>query len=330
MADVADRVGVSRQLVGLVFRDAVGVGADTRLRILDAARELGYSPNIAARSLRSPSTKYIGVIFDPAHSAPVEIIEWLYSFAHASGYKLVVSALTPTRDESEAITEVVGYRCEALILIAPRSSPAVLREVAGKIPIVVIGRGFIGSEFDTIQSQGDAGIDAIVCHLSDLGHREITFVHGADMLDADLRLSGYTAAMSRLGLPQAILTVRRDYTEECGANAARMLLAGAQLPTAIVCNNDQSAMGLSHTLAAAGVRIPTDVSVTGFDDSRVARLSFMNLTTVRQDPKEVGEAAIAAAIGRITDDAAVPTADFTTAALVVRGSTAPPSRWIDG
>ena len=326
MADVAQRVGVSRQLVGLVFRNAAGVGPETRAKILEAAQVLGYSPNTAARALRAGSTKYIGVIFDPAHSAPVEIIEWLYAFAHKSGYKLVVSALTPIRDESEAITEVVGYRCEALILIAPRSSPEQLRLIAGQIPIVVIGRGISGSSFDLVRSQGDRGIESVVDHLADLGHREIVYVHGADMLDGELRLAGYRAGVNRLTLREQILEVRGDYTEECGASAARLLLAREVLPTAIVCSNDQAALGLSHTLAAAGVRIPADVSITGFDDSRIARLSFMNLTTVRQDPKEVGEAAIAAAISRITGTGVTGTEVFTSARLVVRGSTAVPSR----
>jgi len=326
MADVARRVGVSRQLVGLVFRNAAGVGADTRRKILGAAAELGYSPNMAARSLRAGSTKYIGVVFNPAHSAPVEIIEWLYTFAHEAGYKLVVSALTPTRDESEAITEIVGYRCEALILIAPRSSPELLRRVVGTIPLVIIGRGMPDSGFDQVRSQGDAGIEAVVDYLAGRGHTEITFVHGADMLDADVRLAGYRNAMTRLRLTQDLVDVRGDYTEECGATAARRLLARDALPTAIVCNNDQAALGLSHTLGAAGVRIPVDVSITGFDDSRIARLSFMNLTTVRQDPKEVGQAAIAAAIARITHGGAAPTEVLTSARLVVRGSTTGPSR----
>ncbi len=326
MADVAQRVGVSRQLVGLVFRNATGVGADTRERILEAARILGYSPNTAARALRAGSTKYIGVIFDPAHSAPVEIIEWLYAVAHESGYRLVVSALTPIRDESEAITEIVGHRCEALILIAPRSSPELLRRAAGQIPIVVIGRGIPDCDFDLVRSQGDSGIESAVMHLAGLGHTEIVYVHGVDMLDGTLRLSGYRAAVQRLALTEQILEVRGDYTEECGASAARILLAGAVLPTAIVCSNDQAALGLSYTLAAAGVRIPADVSITGFDDNRVARLSFMNLTTVRQDPREVGAAAMAAAITRITDTGAAGSQVFTSARLVVRGSTAVPSR----
>ncbi|WP_158251578.1 LacI family DNA-binding transcriptional regulator [Cryobacterium sp. M91] len=326
MADVAERVGVSRQLVGLVFQNAAGVGADTRERILEAARVMGYSPNTAARALRAGSTKYIGVIFDPAHSAPVEIIEWLYAYAHESGYQLVVSALTPIRDESEAITEIVGHRCEALILIAPRSSPELLRRVAGQISIVVIGRGIPDSEFDLVRSQGDSGIESVVVHLAGLGHTDIVYVHGVDMLDGALRLSGYRTAAQRLALTEQILEVRGDYTEECGARAARILLAREVLPTAIVCSNDQAALGLSHTLAAAEVCIPADVSITGFDDSRVARLSFMNLTTVRQDPREVGEAAIAAAISRITGTRVTGTEVFTSARLVVRGSTAVPSR----
>lgn len=329
MADVAHRVGVSRQLVGLAFRNEAGVGATTKAKILDAARELGYRPNSAARSLRSTSTKYIGVIFDPAHSAPVEIIEWLYASAHESDYNLVVSTLTPSREESEAIIELMGYRCEALILIAPRSSPAVLKAAAADIPMVIIGRGMPGSGFDLVRSQGNAGIDAAVRHLAGLGHSAIAYVHGVNMLEADVRLSGYRTAMSTLGHRENIVDVRGNYTEESGATAAEILLkAPGPFPTAIVCSNDQAALGLTHRLLQAGLSIPKDVSVTGFDDSAVARMSFMNLTTVRQDPREVGQAAIAAAIGRITARSNAITPDpvevLTSAELIVRGSTAPP------
>lgn len=327
MADVAARVGVSRQLVSLVFRDEAGVGAATRQKILDAATELGYSPNTAARSLRRTSTKLIGVIFDPAHSAPVDIIEWLYDYAHQAGYTLDVSTLTPRRDEIAAITELVGNRCEALILIAPRSTPTGLRAASSGIPIVVIGRRMPGREFDLVRSQGDTGISAVVDHLVELGHADIAYVHGSGMLDSDVRLSGYRTAMEARGLTLRILEVRSDYTEESGARAAETMLAEAssgerRMPTAIVCNNDQAALGLSHRLLQAGIRIPLDVSVTGFDDSRVARLSFMDLTTVRQDPREVAEATIAAAIARITGSRSDVTEVLTSARLVVRGSTA--------
>jgi DNA-binding LacI/PurR family transcriptional regulator len=326
MADVATHVGVSRQLVGLAFNNEPGVAVKTRQRILDAAAELGYRPNTAARTLRSASTKSIGVTFHPNESAPLEILEWLYEYGHRAGYSVIVSTATPSREERRAIDELIGYRCEALILISPREDPAILRSASGHLPIVVVGRDMPDTEFDLVRSHGDDGIDTLTRHLADLGHTDIVYVHGSDMFESELRLAGYLRAMSARGLDEHVLEIRGDYTEESGASAARLLLQDEMLPTAIVCNNDQAALGLTHVLQQAGVRIPQDVSVTGFDDSRIAGLSFLDLTTARQDPEEIGAAAINAAVARISGSVSKPTQSWTSAAIVVRGSTAPPSR----
>ncbi|MCZ9881782.1 LacI family DNA-binding transcriptional regulator [Arthrobacter sp. B2a2-09] len=326
MADVAAHVGVSRQLVGLVFRNEQGVAAQTRKRILDAADELGYRPNTAARSLRSASTKTIGVIFHPNESAPLEIIEWIYEYGRRAGYTVIVSTASPTRAERRAIDELIGYRCEALILISPREDPDVLRSATGHTPVVVVGRDMPNSEFDVVRSRGDEGIETIVRYLASLGHTDMIYVHGSDMFDSELRLAGYRRAMSSLGLGEQVLELPGDYTEESGASAARVLLERELLPTAIVCNNDQAALGLSHVLQQAGVLIPEHVSLTGYDDSRIASLSFLDLTTARQDPEEIGAAAIRAAVARITGDASKPTQSWTSAPLVVRGSTAVPPK----
>jgi DNA-binding LacI/PurR family transcriptional regulator len=324
MADVADRVGVSRQLVGLVFRDQAGVSAATKQRILDAAAELGYVPNTAARSLRSPSTKSIGVSFDPSESAPADIVHWLHDVAKAAGYRLIVSTRTRSEDDVAAVAELVGYRCEAVILIAPRSEPSALLAAAGRTPVVVIGRQLDGAEFDVVRSRGDAGVADLVDYLFGLGHRSIAFVNASGMLDSHIRLAGYSSAVDRLGLASEVLEVTGDYTEESGARAAEVLLALPRLPTAVMCNNDQAALGLAHRLRQAGIRIPDDVSITGFDDSRIARLSFMDLTTVRQDPREVAEATIAQVVARIASPDAPVIEHLTSAQVVLRGSTRAP------
>lgn len=324
MADVADKVGVSRQLVGLVFRNQPGVSKETRAKILEAAQELGYSPNVAAQNLRRSTTKYIGVIFDPSHSAALEILEWLYTAAHAASYNLVVSSVTANRGETEAITELLGYRCEALILIAPRCAPEEISLAAGVIPAVIIGRKIENSPFDVVRSAGDVGIEAVVNHLVELGHQKIAYVNGIDMLDSQVRASGYTRAMANHNLNELIVEVHSDYTEASGSTAADTLLAQNELPTAIVCCNDQAALGMVATLSQAGVAIPGNVSVTGYDDSRVARLPFMNLTTVHQDPQEVGEAAMGVALQRISGELSAPVEILTSALLVIRSSTAAP------
>lgn len=325
MSDVAARVGVSRQLVGLVFRNEAGVGADTRDRILAAARHLGYSPNTAAQSLRGSSTRSIGVIFNPYELTPLDILSRIYEHAAAAGYRVLVSTTTQTRTEQAAIDELVGYRCEALILIAPRAGFDELRRVIGPTPVVVVGRGMPGSDFDVVRSRGAEGMDSMVRYLAGLGHRSICYVHCLDLLDAEVRLGGYRRAMAELGLEQRVIELPDDFTEEAGARVAGMLLQGGELPGAVMCNNDLAASGLSHGLLRAGIRCPQDISITGYDDNRIAGLTYLDLTTVCQDPNEMAQNAVEAAVARAAGIAGPPREIFTSARLVIRSSTAAPT-----
>jgi len=176
---------------------------------------------------------------------------------------------------------------------------------------------------DYVRSAGDVGIGLAVAHLADLGHRDIAYVHGTTMSSATLRYRGYTETMRRLKLPRRTISTKEGYLEEAGSRAARTLLHEGTLPTAVVTANDHCAVGLIDTLLRAGVRVPEDVSVTGFDDSRVAQLSYIDLTTVRQDGRQMAEAALDAALGRIkgrresVEAVVEPT-------LIVRGTTGPP------
>jgi DNA-binding LacI/PurR family transcriptional regulator len=144
------------------------------------------------------------------------------------------------------------------------------------------------------------------------------------MPPAAVRLAGYLGAMDRLALPTDILELPGDYTEECGTSAARLLLARADLPTAVLACNDQAALGVMLALARAGVSVPEQVSVTGYDDSRFARLSVVDLTTARQDPQEMGRVAVEAALRRIADPGARPREHVVPPTLLVRSSTAAP------
>jgi DNA-binding LacI/PurR family transcriptional regulator len=324
MGDVADLVGVSRQAVGLVFRGDRGISAETRQRILDAADELGYQPDIAAQSLRQRASKHLGVVFSPNHAAEVDIVDALYPVAAAGGYGVVLSALTSTRDAAAAIEEVQGYRCAALLLVGLTVDQEELRRLAARVPVVSIG----GNEAedtgcDYVRSAGDVGIGMAVEHLASLGHRDIAYVNGTHMSSARLRYRGYVDAIRRLKLRRRTVSIPNDYVEEAGARAARSLLGQDVLPTAVVTANDHAAVGLIHTLLQAGVHAPQDVSVTGFDDSRISQLSYVDLTTVRQDGGQMAEAAFGAALSRI-NGRRTPIESVIDPTLVVRGTTGPP------
>jgi DNA-binding LacI/PurR family transcriptional regulator len=326
MADIAAHLGVSRQLVSIVLRDVPGASTETRRRVLEAAERLGYSPHMGAITLRQTRSRHLGVAFTPAHATEPDIIEAIYPAAEDRGYQVVLSAQTATRNTSQAVRELLGYRCAAIIVISPDLSGAALRGLAKRVtvPLVVVGAGKQNKAFDVVRSAGDAGIRLAVQHLIDLGHRDISYVDSVAMPPAALRLAGYLAAIEAAGLKSDVLKVPGpDYTEESGSTAARRLLERPELPTAVAAGNDQEAVGLITVVTRAGIAVPEDISVTGFDDSRFARLSSIDLTTARQDPAQMGQAAVTAAVRRIDQPTVQPRLHVIEPTLVMRSSSAP-------
>jgi len=324
MADVAAKVGVSRQLVGLVFRDAPGVGAETAAKIRAAAKELGYRPNLAAQSLRRDSSKYIGFIFHTDHSSMQEILPAMYKAAKEAGYSLVLSSVSESHTEKEALDEVLGYRCEGIILSSSEMAHSRIQKLAREIPLVSLGRRLENVRAGVVSSKGEAGVFELTQHLISLGHKDIAYVFAKDMQDGQYRLEGYLAAMQANKLAKRVVTISGDFAERGGANAAEQLLK-ENLPTAVICNNDQSALGLTHRLLRAGLQIPQQISVAGYDDT-VAQYPFLDLTTVRQEPAEFAENAIADLTARIRGEKYLSETYLTSAKLVVRSSTSKPRK----
>jgi DNA-binding LacI/PurR family transcriptional regulator len=324
MSDIAARVGVSQALVSLVFRNQPGASPHTRERVFQAAEELGYRPDTAAQLLRRTRSRQLGVLFTMRHPHDVDIVEALYPAAEKHGYNVVLSAMVATRDERQAVEELLGLRSEAILIIGTESSPQHLATVASQTPIVEINPRTKAAGVDVVRTADSKGVRQAVDHLATLGHRAITHIDGGTMPGASERRRGYRTAMRRHGLAGHIQVHPGDYTEESGAQAARELLTHDALPTAVIAGNDRCAHGLLDTFLRAGVRVPGDVSIVGYDDSQLASLSFIDLTSVRQDAAEVAELAVQAATERL-DHARTADRDIVlNPTLVVRGSTGPP------
>jgi DNA-binding LacI/PurR family transcriptional regulator len=324
MDDVARRVGVSRQLVSLVFRDQAGPSADTRDKVLRAAEELGYQPDAAAQMLRRRQSAHVSVLYTTGSPFEQDFVRDLYPAAEEVGLVLVLGALVPTRGEQETVEEMLGYRAGAFILFGNNLSDGALRRVTRHVPVVEIGKASAASGTDQVDTPGDRGIELAVDHLVELGHREITFIGGPDLRGAVRRRSGYVRSMKRQGLGDKIDLLPGDYTEEGGWRAVRQLLSRGHLPTAIVASNDPTAAGVAVTLLRAGLRIPEDVSVTGFDDSWLSRLPYLDLTTVRQDTAKMARLALRAAAERMGGSQGPGRVITVAPELVVRSSTSPP------
>jgi DNA-binding LacI/PurR family transcriptional regulator len=322
LADVAARAGVSTALVSTVMRDVPGASAATRQRILQAAEEIGYRPDARARLLRSNRSRLIGVTFGVQHAFHGDLVSGLYEAADAEGYEIALSAVTPRRDERRAVGSLLQDRCEAMILLGPDSPAGYLAELAGRCPVVVVARAVSGRGVDVVRTADDEGLQQAVDHLVALGHRRIAHIDGGRAPGAAQRRRGYRQAMHRHGLDADILIVPGGLGEEDGAEAARQLLATVPRPTAVAVFNDRSATGLLDVFRNAGLSVPQDISVVGFDDSRLARLSHVDLTTVAQDAGRMATLAVARAIDRLDGTPTGGREIVIPPRLIVRGTTA--------
>ncbi|MGW3289753.1 LacI family DNA-binding transcriptional regulator [Streptomyces sp. NPDC001002] len=323
LEDVAARVGLSTASVSLVLRGAPGPSERTRRRVLDAAAALGYQPDRNASLLASRRSRLLGVMVDIHSPFHAELVEHLHTAAAEVGYDLVLSTQTRTRDEHTAVETLLAFRSEALILLGPIAPADTLAALHRKAPVVVVGRRIPGAELDVVRTADDDGVGQIVDHLAERGHRSIVYVDGGKGVIATDRRRGYRTAMRRHGLDEYVRVLPGDHTEAAGERAARHLLDGDQLPTAVVAFNDQSAIGVFAALTRAGVRVPTDVSVAGYDDDALSRLSCFDLTTVSQSAREQAGQAVRAALERLDEGRTEAREVVLAPRLVVRGSTGP-------
>ncbi|HZA80935.1 MAG TPA: LacI family DNA-binding transcriptional regulator [Actinomycetes bacterium] len=324
LEDVAARVGLSAASVSMVLSGAPGPSAATRRRVLEAAAELGYRPDRTASLLARRRTHLVGVLLDIRSPFHAELVEDLQEAAEGQGYDVVLSTVTRTRDERRAIETLVDFRCEALVLLGPVGPASWLAALDRQLPVVVLGRRVAGAGLDVVRSADAQGVGQAVDHLAGLGHRAIAFVDGGRGPIAADRRRGYRTAMRGHGLADHLRVLPGDHTEAAGSRAARTLLDGEELPSAVVASNDRSAVGLLDAFTRAGVAVPGAVSVVGYDDSSLSRLAHVNLTTVSQDARRQAEHAVAAAVERLDGGRTDHREVVLTPHLVVRGTTGPP------
>ena len=325
MSDVAERAGVSRALVSIVFRDVAGASAETRERVRAAAEELGYSPDRRARLLSRRRTQVLGVTFALGHAFHADLLAGLYRAATAYGQELTLSGTTVDRDEGEAVADLLALHCDALLLLGSGLSEDALASLAGAVPTVVVARASGTPLVDVVRTDDVAGASLAARHLLDLGHARLVHVDGGSAAGAEERRRGFGSAVEDAGSGPADV-VRGGLTEEDGAEAAQHLLARESLPTGIAVFNDQSAAGLMDVLQQAGLRWPADVSVMGYDDSPLARTRWARLTTVRQDVDALARLAVRRAVERVHEPDQPAREDLVAPRLVVRGSTGLPRR----
>jgi DNA-binding LacI/PurR family transcriptional regulator len=294
--------------------------------VLAAARELGYRADRTASLLARRRSRHLGVLLDVRNTFHAELVIELDAAATALGYDLVLSTLTPARGERRAAEILLDFRCEALIMLGPDEPAGRLNALGGELPVVVVGRRVPSAAVDVVRAADERGVALAVGHLRGLGHHDIAFVDGGRGTIAADRRRGYRQAMRRRGLAAYLRVLRGDHTEQAGIRAATALVAGESPPTAVIASNDRCAVGLVDALARLGTAVPGSISVVGYDDSALARLAHVDLTTVSQDLRGQAAQAVALAVERLEDGRTAPREVVLSPRLVVRGTTAPPPR----
>jgi DNA-binding LacI/PurR family transcriptional regulator len=324
--DVAAQAGVSKSLVSRVLRGDGSVSASRREAVLAAVEALNYRPNAVARSLVQRRTFYVGVLVSDLHNLFfAEILDGIADTAREHGYTVLIA--TGNLDalyERDALEALLQLRTDGLILAGTELPDETVRTAGRTVPVALVTSTQRVAGVDTVATDDVRGAGLAVEHLVGLGHRWIALIDGAGGPGAAERRQGYEAAMRRSRLAHEIHIVRGNFTEQGGWAAMKHLLEEDPRVTAVCTGNDLAALGALNAIAEAGLDVPGDISVVGYDNTALAELRHVALTTVHQPRFEIGAMAMQAILRRIDNPQSRVRRELLEPKLIVRRTTAPP------
>ncbi len=306
MRQVAERAEVSPSTVSHVINKTRFVSEETRLRVLEAMRELGYRPNILARSLRRGETHTIGLILpDSANPFFAEIGRKIEEAAFQENYSVILCNTEGDFEKEHWYVDVLGKKqVDGIIFVGTGDQNDSLRTLFDQeIPVVLVDRDLPNIEVDAVLTDNLQGGQLATSHLLELGHWRIGCVTGPSHLTPSAqRVTGYRYALEAAGLPvDDSLIMRGDFHPKSGYSAALSLLQRADPPTALFVCNDMMAIGVLSATAEVGFKVPADLAVVGFDDIELASFTIPPLTTIAQPKSEIGQRSVRLLIERIAD-----------------------------
>lgn len=328
MKQVAEQAGVSTTTVSHVINNTRVVSEDVRARVQDVIAQLRYVPSAVARSLKNDRTHTIGMMV-PNNSNPyfAELIRGIEDAAFKLGYNIILcNSYDDAGKQVAYIRVLMEKRIDGLILVSSGTDPELARFLADdQIPKVLVDREVSGVAADFIESDHEQGGYLGTSYLLGLGHRAIACVSGPErLLTSRDRVAGYRRALAEAGVafrPEWL--VHSDFTSEGGYQAFRQLLALPRRPSAIFAGNDLMAIGGICAASEAGVQIPAQLSVMGYDDIALAAYSNPPLTTISQPKQEMGALTARVLLARMQNPDAPLRRELLQPALAVRKSTAP-------
>ena len=327
--DVARVAGVSKSAVSKVVRQSGGVSAAMRERVTAAIDALGYRPNAGARSLRGRSYTIGVVLIDLSSPFQPEIADGISAELESTPYQeVLVAAGTDPDRQRRSVEALIDRQVDGLILVAPWVGSSWLEELASKVPTVVVARHGQAQHFDSVVDDDYEGARLMVDHLVDLGHERILHTGQAggeldrpQVLSHTARLDGYEAAMRARGLEPDVIST--SYSEAGGYEAAMEALSRRVRPTAIFAGADVAALGVLRAAEELGIRVPDDLSISGYDNTFISGIGRISLTTVDQSGHRTGATSARLLLERI-DGRTQPVNYVIGPTLVPRATTAPP------
>jgi DNA-binding LacI/PurR family transcriptional regulator len=310
----------------MVTRGEDGVSAEKREAILEAIEELRYRPNVMARSLVERRTRILGVMVSNLRNPFFGgVVSGIQARAAELGYRVLFNTGDRERElEEQAIESLLDLSVDGLVLASPRVSDDTIAQAGNLVPVVVLNRNTVDDSSDSVTNDNIAGARLAVEHCVSFGHQRIAFITGGDSVAAQVRREGYLRAMREFDLAEHIVTAEGAHTEDGGYRGAQELLKLKPLPTAVFASNDLCAIGAMNALEEAGLTIPDDVSLVGYDNNTLAALRHIELTSIDQPGADMGRSAVDRLSERINGERIVSRHDVVAPSLVVRSTTAPP------
>jgi LacI family transcriptional regulator len=326
---VARLAKVSTATVSRTINHVPTVNAKMANRVWEAIKKLDYHPNTQARALVSGRSRLLGLIVSEITNPFFpELIQGFEDVAVEQGYEILIGSTNYDPERMKrCIRRMVERKAEGVAVMTFGIEEPLLDQLADrKVPLVFVDVGPDRPGISLLRVDYHQGIRQGVQHLAALGHREIAFVTGPLRLhSAQSRLAAFRRAMQESGIPvDPSRIVEGDHTMEGGKAAAEKLLTGEKLPTAVMCSNDMTAIGVLHEAYRVGLRVPDDLSVIGFDNIHITQMTIPPLTTIQMSCYELARAAVMALKAHVEGTPEAKRDYLIETQLVVRESTSYP------
>lgn len=333
IAEIARRANVSTATVSRTLNQSGPVKAATARKVWRAVTELNYVPNSHARALVSGRSRIIGVmVSDITNPFFPELLRSFEKQAAEKQYDLLVTSTDyETSRMGACLRRMLERKVDGVAMMTSEMDLGLIKELSRRgVPIVFMDVGQVGPKMSHVAIDYGNGVRQAVDHLAGLGHRRIAFISGPLQLhSARTRRQAFLEGMRMHGVePEKKMLREGTHTAEGGREAMAALLRLSKRPTAVVCSNDWTAIGALNAIAAAGLRVPQDISLVGFDDIPLARYTTPPLTSVRMSASDVGTVAFRALFGLISGERIEGDVYQIPTELVARGSSARPSKKI--